>query len=465
LCRKQASLIAGPKNKTSVDLTVASWTGHQLFFADLGRSLRASRPARRARPSPQPELVAVLEWSQPACDQLLLIDPPRDCRRTSSLDPPRDPVLLELATRQAAALAELNGWPPRTLQQVRRGLRMLVSSHDPGEPIRTGTITALSPHGVPALRVIEVLTGIGEGVLLDDRPDSLSVWIDDQFRCLPSGIREELQVWIDVMRQGSPRRRPRPRRTVFTRLADVKPFLLEVAARYDTLRQVTRDDVTTWLDGRKHKANDASALRDLFRVLKAERLVFINPTYRLKVSGRSANTPESLSADVLRRLGEAAQHDPALRVLLGLIGVQALSPKQVRCLRVDHLDLSNRRFRLDETERTLDRYTAATIESYLVYRHNRWPHTTNPHLLVTRRTAHEQNPVSEYWLASRLRDLPATLRGLREDRILEEARASGGDPLHLAVMFGLTAKPALRYANTVLPGLTATGAGHEPIGH
>jgi hypothetical protein len=52
------------------------------------------------------------------------------------------------------------------------------------------------------------------------------------------------------------------------------------SVHHSTLRQVTRDDVTGWLDGRKHQANDASALRDLFRTLKSERLVFTNPTDR-----------------------------------------------------------------------------------------------------------------------------------------------------------------------------------------
>jgi hypothetical protein len=40
---------------------------------------------------------------------------------------------------------------------------------------------------------------------------------------------------------------------------------------------------------------------------------------------------------------------------------------------------------------------------------------------------------------------------LCEDRILEVARTADGDPLHIAAMFGLTAKPALRYAKTIWP--------------
>jgi hypothetical protein len=72
-------------------------------------------------------------------------------------------------------------------------------------------------------------------------------------------------------------------------------------------------------------------------------------------------------------------------------------------------------------------------------------------LLLTRRTAHERGPVSAYWFTSLFDGLPATAAQLREDRILEEARAANGDLLHTAAMFGLTAKSALRYAKTVWP--------------
>ena len=38
-----------------------------------------------------------------------------------------------------------------------------------------------------------------------------------------------LQVWIDVLLEGTPRRRARPRRTTFARLASIRPFLAETA--------------------------------------------------------------------------------------------------------------------------------------------------------------------------------------------------------------------------------------------
>jgi hypothetical protein len=320
--------------------------------------------------------------------------------------------------------------------------------------IKASTVVALSPVGVPGLRVLEVLTTAGDSLVVDDRPDSLTIWIEDQFAGLPPRMREELQTWIDVLREGNARRRPRPRRTVFSRLSSIRPFLVEFA-RYDTLRHVTYHDVIGWLDGRKDPANDAHALRDLFRTLKARRLVFTNPTSRVHVGSPNQTTPSALSPAVLRQLGEAARTDPALRVVLALIGVHALFPHQARGLLLDQVDLPNHRIGLDGGDRTLDPFTADAIAAYLDYRHHRWPDTSNPHLLLTRRTAHEQGPVSEYWLSSLFRDLPTTLRQLREDRILEEAAITGGDPLHLAVMFDLGTRAGMRYAY----------AGHPELAH
>ena len=112
---------------------------------------------------------------------------------------------------------------------------MLASCHDPGEPVRASTVTGMSSAGVPAVRVLDVLTAAGDGIVAQDRPDSLTVWIDAQFKDLPAQIRQELQVWIDVLRQGTPRRRARSRRTTFARLAaGIRPFLAEIAVHYST---------------------------------------------------------------------------------------------------------------------------------------------------------------------------------------------------------------------------------------
>jgi hypothetical protein len=171
----------------------------------------------------------------------------------------------------------------------------------------------MSPHGVPGLRVLEVLFAAGDDLVVDDRTDSLTVWIDAKFASLPPRMRDELDTWITVLRHGTPRRRARPRITVFTLLAAAHPFLTEIADRYTTLRQVTRQDVLDWLDDRKHRTSDAHALRDLFGVLKAQRLVFANPLTRIHIGSANPSTPAALTGEALHAIGDAAKNDPTCR--------------------------------------------------------------------------------------------------------------------------------------------------------
>jgi hypothetical protein len=85
------------------------------------------------------------------------------------------------------------------------------------------------------------------------------------------------------------------------------------------------------------------------------------------------------------------------------------------------------------------------LTEWLDCRRARWPHTANPHLLISKRSALGLGPVSAPWIRE-LRGLPATLDRLRIDRQLEEALACDVDPLHLAAVFGLDSSTAIRYA-------------------
>ena len=147
--------------------------------------------------------------------------------------------------------------------------------------------------------------------------------------------------------------------------------------------------MTGWLDGRKHQANDASALRDLFRTLKSERLVFTNPTDRVRVvkpnqtTPNPGSTPETLQ---LIRSGRGAGPRPAGRGL-ALVGVHALGPRQVRALHPGAPGICPTPASISAAPPgQWTRSPRTRSASNLAYRHNRWPRTGNPHLLVTRRT-------------------------------------------------------------------------------
>ncbi|MFJ5726442.1 hypothetical protein [Streptomyces sp. NPDC093149] len=57
--------------------------------------------------------------------------------------------------------------------------------------------------------------------------------------------------------------------------------------------------------------------------------------------------------------------------------------------------------------------------------------------------------MATFWMDKLVKRLPVGVDQLRQDRILEEALASGADPLHLAHVFSLGAKTSLRYTSAV----------------
>ncbi|MGW0771114.1 hypothetical protein [Streptomyces sp. NPDC002676] len=123
---------------------------------------------------------------------------------------------------------------------------------------------------------------------------------------------------------GPARRWPRARSTVTTLVRLVLPFLTEYGGKYTTLRQATRDDLTSWLTHRPNLAYDAGALRSLFSRLKAERLIFANPMRGINGGKLTTTIPVSLTAEEVEAVARAALQDPALRVVVALSGVHAL---------------------------------------------------------------------------------------------------------------------------------------------
>ncbi|WP_370062301.1 hypothetical protein [Streptacidiphilus sp. MAP5-3] len=92
------------------------------------------------------------------------------------------------------------------------------------------------------------------------------------------------------------------------------------------------------------------------------------------------------------------------------------------------------------------------LRAYLDVRDRRWPLTANPHLFITQFTARRISPVTSAWVN---KTLGMTAQSIREDRILDEARESGGDVRRLCALFGVSVGTALRYTATLgHPGLT-----------
>jgi hypothetical protein len=74
-----------------------------------------------------------------------------------------------------------------------------------------------------------------------------------------------------------------------------------------------------------------------------------------------------------------------------------------------------------------------------------WPTTANPHLLINQSTGGGTGPVNRDYIQQAMRRAGITARDLRAGRLHDEAHASGGDPLQLTHLFGISDPAAIRY--------------------
>jgi integrase len=157
-------------------------------------------------------------------------------------------------------------------------------------------------------------------------------------------------------------------------------------------------------------------------------------------------------------------NSPAARLAVALAGVHAVRPNTIVAVRLDDADLGNRRLTIAGRVHPLDDLTRDVLIEWLRHRRTRWPTTANPHLIINQRTALDDRAVSKVWLTQALRGHMANLERLRVDRQLDEALTHGPDPLHLAAVFGLDDKTAIRYADAAKHILQITTEQHAHTG-
>jgi SAM-dependent methyltransferase len=443
LCRIQASLVPKPYRE-STDLSVAARTGHQLFlYLTMPALPLDAPPPLPMRPTPGPSL---LPWRPPAWRQLRWCDPPRDMTRVRiTASGPVDPGFAAYLRGELDRHASLRGWQRWMHDRASWTVGLLARVHPGDAPIKASTVLSFAgtTTSYSITRVLAFLAGLG--LLDDDRPDVLGGWITARLADVHPAIRAETDAWISILRHGGPRRHPRAEATIRQKIDYIAPFLLDISTRHASLREVTATEITAWLQGRRAAAHQLLAIRDLFKTLHQQRIVFTNPTRDLHPGSAPKTIPTPITPDALQAIAHAAAADPALHMTVALIGVHGLYPHQARQLPLDAIDLHNGRLAYDHRNRPLDEFTRNAATGYLAHRHRRWPTTTNPYLLVNHITAHSIQPVSSRWMLHLFADLPVTPWQLREDRLLEEAAHADGDPLHLAAMFGLGPQASLRY--------------------
>lgn len=448
LCCRQAHLVRVPHQ--SGDVAVANRHGQQLFLVDLFRQKRPEPPASPTRTAPWPARYPV------AHRQLLIwpagLDPARDlpAGRRAGLGAPPLPDLLAALEQVLHDHAGRYGWRDTLTSTVGTTIRILLSTQDtPGAPIpishASAVTTTLGLRNLTA--VCEVLTDAG--MLDDDREPPLESWFTRQVAPLAEPMAEEVRLWFTVLRDGSttpPRSRPRNIHTVRAAVTRVTPALRAwTAAGHRSLREISRQDVLDVLPTVAHQQRQAlTALRSLFRLLKARRIIFANPTARLRGAPEQPTYPQPLDLQGLR---DALDSDnPARSALAALVAFHAVRNQQLRTLQLT--DISDGRLHLPHQQQAIPLAVPVRerVARWLDERARRWPATINPHLFINSYTAVRTAPVSAFWIITAL---GGSVQAIREDRILHEAQASGGDIRRLYDLFGLGTEGARRYTDAV----------------
>ncbi len=210
---------------------------------------------------------------------------------------------------------------------------------------------------------------------------------------------------------------------------------------------MTSEDILAFASGiaGHERHHTISVIRSLFRHCKKNHTIFRDPAARLKLGEKPRGVILPLEDHDIDQAVNAAR-DERDRLVLALAAVHAARPKAIRNLHLDDVDLGNPQLTISRRTRPLDDLARQMVLDWLAYRRRRWPNTANPHLIINQQTAMETGPVSKVKLTESFRGQTATLERLRVHRQLDEALTQGPDPLHLASVFGLDPKTAIRYA-------------------
>lgn len=452
LCLEQARMLQIPGRATN--LAAATRHGQQLFLANMTRSRRKPpmptlAPGRR-EPSPTQPLAG---FDDRAAAQLTLFDAEPDPRAVRR----RALAANDDLTRYCAAIvtehAQRHGWSNRQRNAVIGSLRVLQATRPtPAAKIRASDIIGLRRYDGTVSSTIDVLTEAD--LLIEDVPTNVEKYFTGAFARpdgLPPVMHEHLQLWLQIMLGGSdqqPRQHPRDPQTVHLHILGMTPVITAwVESGRRSFAEITADDVTAALaqlppDGSARRIAEAG-LKALFKVLKGRRLVFSDPTRALKTTPKPGNIPLPLDPAMIR--AELNSTNPAVALAVALIAFHALTGKQLRELALTAI--ADGRMTVDGRNVPLAAPVRTRLAAWLDHRARTWPGSINPHLLINRRTAPRLTTVGPGFPWVHTAGLRP--RVLREDRILHEIHATGGDVRRICDLFGLQVAAATRYLDTV----------------
>ncbi|WP_406272999.1 integrase [Nocardia sp. NBC_00881] len=355
-----------------------------------------------------------------------------------------DDPLLRGAAARAAQLGETHGWGPWTLRNVLDGLATVLDGRSPNDKVPLSEVRAWPHRHVSRPRLAEVLSNLE--LLHDDSTLAVRYWIDRVISELAPGYAEPARQWLLVLLDGDSRARPRSEATLYAYFGLVRPMLQQWATNYGHLREVTRSDVRSALAPMRgfKRNNTIHALRSLFRFAKRRGMVFTNPTLGVKTPQVDPEMIPMTDEDI--RIIEGLAVRPAERLAIALAAEHAARTNTIRHLLLADVDLPNRRIILAGHDQRLGDLTHQALRTWLDHRRSTWPHTPNPHVLISKRTALGTGSVSHPFVRFSLGGNGFSIDRIRADRILHEALTAGPDPLHLSLVFNLDHSTALRYA-------------------
>jgi hypothetical protein len=435
-----------------IDVVEANRHGQQLFLADTFRQKRLGRTTPAAVPIPHGRYPLPHR-------QLVLFEAPRKPAGHAGIGEPPIDELATLLNQAAIDHATRHGWSKTRRVGAQAAIRALLAMQDsPGAAIKASEVADHAPPSSTIQPVLEILTAAG--MLDDDRDPPINAWFARQVDALalPEPMNSELRTWFLTLRDGSttpPRFRPRSHSTIRLRIRTVVPALqMWATTGHRSLREITREQIKAALPSHgSPRALLGTSLRSLFGVLKARKMLFTNPTTRIRTGQPETRQPLPLHLSVLREAMNSTQ--PHRAAIAALIGFHAPRSAQLRELQLT--DIRDGRLHLPDRVVLLASPAQERVAAWLHYRARRWPHTLNPHLFVNTYTAVRLGPVSHFWISHTLGVSP---QAVREDRILHEALASKGDVRRLCDLFGLSVRGAERYTDTVNhPDLTEVDLG------
>lgn len=454
LCHKQATFVREPYKPFDAD--AANKHGQQLFLADMfTRHKTPTRPAGQL-PEPRAERTAprapqaLPHWQTLPDEQLTLFTMKPDLAAHGraglhQLAHPDDVAPLEAIAHQ---LADTNKWSPRQRKDAIIGTRIMLAIQVDGRaPVRASEVEALRDIDMCVWTVIEVLSTAG--ALIEDRVPAIDSWVAERIDGLPDPMARELRIWFDVMKNGTrtpPRRRPRSHQSITLHLHWALPILRQWAATgHTSLREITKEHVLDALPAAgAERSRAGQGLKSIFRLLKARKVLFLDPTARLKTGEHPTNQPLPLDPDRIAQVRNLLfAEDPATALVVALIAFHGIRMGQLQRIKLN--DIVDGRLTVDGRILPLADAVRERLAAWLDHRARTWPETTNGYMFVNRRSAYRGSTVGMRWLRLAIGS-SITPRELREDRILAEAHANGGDVRAISDLFGISINASSRYA-------------------